>query len=115
MLVRNGMSSDRAGNDHAAFTAVLEHIGMPLAETRVKLGYWLGIAPVFIFAGTYEMLNMLGVNGQSGRRSIDAPFPHYDFRIKEHVGAFKGVIRTFQQSMQLPQTPDIDVSTSQCL
>jgi hypothetical protein len=39
MLVRNGMSSDReAGNDHAAFTAVLEHIGMPLAETRVKLG-----------------------------------------------------------------------------
>lgn len=97
----------KKGSSGARITDQMDAVKSFTDEARKRLSE-IGIAPVFILAGTYDILNMLGVNGQSGRRSIDIHFPRYDLSNDKHVMAFKGVIRTFQLSMKLSQQPDLE-------
>jgi hypothetical protein len=60
-----------------------------------------------LLAGTYELLNMINLNGQGCRRSVDIHFPHYRYNTEDDRKAFKKVVQTFQRNLPFPNTPDL--------
>jgi len=61
---------------------------------------------VFALVGTYELLQMTNLNGQQGRRSRDIHLKRYKSEGADWE-AFKKLLRTCQQHMPLPETPDL--------
>jgi energy-coupling factor transporter ATP-binding protein EcfA2 len=62
---------------------------------------------VHVLIGTYELLNLTNLSDQLSRRSYPIPFSRYRADEEADRKAFKGVIRTFQDHLPLPESPDL--------
>lgn len=59
-----------------------------------------------ILVGTYELLDLIDINGQLNRRIDDIHFPRYQ-AIGDDLIAFKKIILSFQQHLPLIKEPDL--------
>jgi hypothetical protein len=62
---------------------------------------------VHVLIGTYDLLNLTNLSDQLSRRSYHIPFSRYRADDDTDLDAFKGVVRTFQHHLPLPETPDL--------
>jgi hypothetical protein len=62
---------------------------------------------VFVLIGTYEMLDIINLNGQQGRRSIDIHIPRYLYATEDEKGQFTEVLDEIQKHIPLPKVPEL--------
>lgn len=62
---------------------------------------------LFVLVGTYELMAMINLNGQQGRRSYDLPLMRYRWNNKEERAQYKEVVRRLQCNLPLHQPPDL--------
>lgn len=60
-----------------------------------------------VLIGTYQLLSLVGLNGQLSRRSLELHFPRYRWEEAEDAAAFKSVLLTFEQHLPLTQPPNL--------
>jgi len=62
---------------------------------------------LFVLVGTYELMAMINLNGQQGRRSYDLPLTRYRWNNKEERAQYKEVVRRLQCDLPLHKPPDL--------
>lgn len=62
---------------------------------------------LLVLVGTYELMHLTNLNGQLSRRSADIEFPRYRFSDPVDARNYKGILRTFEQHLPLPTSPDL--------
>jgi hypothetical protein len=60
-----------------------------------------------IMVGTYELLDLLSLNGQLARRTGVIHFPRYRYEVTEQLKAFQNVLAMFQSRLPLPCQPSL--------
>jgi hypothetical protein len=59
-------------------------------------------------SGTFDLLPLGILSGQTNRRTVNLYFPRYDAKCHKDIQSFKNVVRTFQSYLPLKQTPDLE-------
>jgi hypothetical protein len=62
---------------------------------------------IHVLYGTYDLLAFRNLNGQLSRRSMDVHFPRYRLETAGDRQIFVSVLRSFEQQLPLPETPDL--------
>ncbi|WP_079507638.1 AAA family ATPase [Mesobacillus jeotgali] len=60
-----------------------------------------------VLLGTYELNEIININGQLARRVKEIHFPRYDISIQEDYEAFGNIVHTFQKYIPLEIEPDL--------
>ena len=60
-----------------------------------------------LLAGTYELIDMINLNGQACRRSVDIHFRRYHYDNEDERKQFLKVLQTFQYNLPFPETPNL--------
>ncbi len=74
-------------------------------ETIKSLASLSGVR--FLMIGTYELLDLLSLNGQLARRTGVIHFPRYQFEMAEERKAFQNILGMFQNRLPLPCDPPL--------
>lgn len=75
------------------------------AETIKSLANLSGVR--IIMVGTYDLLDLLSLNGQSARRTGVIHFPRYRHDISDELKAFQNILGMFQSRLPLPCEPSL--------
>ncbi|HWD93695.1 MAG TPA: ATP-binding protein [Verrucomicrobiae bacterium] len=60
-----------------------------------------------ILIGTYELLDLLSLNGQSARRTGAIHFSRYRYEVSDELKAFQNIVGMFQSRLPLPCEPSL--------
>lgn len=60
-----------------------------------------------VMFGTYDLNQVINLDGQLTSRVLEIHFPRYDIRKKEDAKAFKSVVNTFQKVMPVEEEPNL--------
>lgn len=69
-------------------------------ETIKSLANLSGVK--IILVGTYELLDLLSLSGQSARRTGAIHFPRYHYEVLDELKAFQSILGMFQSRLPLP-------------
>lgn len=78
---------------------------MDQMETIKSMASLSGVRIVLI--GTYELLDLLSLNGQLARRTGVIHFPRYRYDVSEELKAFRNILSMFQSRLPLPCVPSL--------
>jgi hypothetical protein len=74
-------------------------------ETIKSLANLSGVKIILI--GTYELLDLLSLNGQSARRTGAIHFSRYRYEVADELKAFQNILGMFQSRLPLPCEPSL--------
>lgn len=74
-------------------------------ETIKSMASLSGVRIVMI--GTYELLDLLSLNGQLARRTGVIHFPRYRYEVPDEFEAFQNILGMFQSRLPLPCKPSL--------
>jgi energy-coupling factor transporter ATP-binding protein EcfA2 len=74
-------------------------------ETIKSLAHLSGVRIILI--GTYDLVDLLSLNGQSARRTGVIHFPRYRYEISDEYKAFQNILGMFQARLPVPCEPSL--------